>query len=78
MKVNCYEENYEMVTQYYQCLVEAFIEFKIYSRILIAYYKNEQYTILPEHEIVAHSNQFELAKDPESGYTYCLSKGQSF
>jgi len=35
------ERNFEMVLEYYPCIVEAVIEFKIYSRKMFAVYKSK-------------------------------------
>ena len=35
------ENNFEMILEYYPCIVEAAIEYKIYSRKMIADYKSK-------------------------------------
>jgi hypothetical protein len=63
--------------RYYPILIEAVIEFKIYSRQIIAEKKKEKYNMKPEDQTTYHSNQFILKKDPSTGYIYCLKKGQT-
>ena len=62
IKLHCHEERFDKVTQYYQSLVEAAIEYKIYSRMLIAKHKNhhEKYMIQPGDETIEHSEKFVL------------------
>ena len=61
--------------RYYPNLVEAVIEFKIYSRQLISIYQSKKYCKQPEHETTHFSKQFSLKKDPMTGYIYCVKKG---
>lgn len=42
--------------EYYPSLVEAAIEFKIYSRKIIAKFKGESFEMLPEFETIDHSD----------------------
>ena len=74
--------------EYYPSLVEAAIEFKIYSRKIIAKFKGkfsvcsliflgENFEMLPEFETIDHSDQFRLEKCPQTDYIYCLKPGQT-
>ena len=63
--------------RYYPNLIEAVIEFKLHSRQIIADNKNKKYDVRPEHQTTHHSKQFNLKKDPSTGYVYCLKKSQT-
>ena len=48
---------------YYPTLIEAAIEFKVQSRMILADYKKEEYVHDPSHLHVDHSSQYRLAHD---------------
>ena len=66
---------FQQEMEYYPTLVEAVIEFRTYSRKLIAEYKGESYEPLPEHETTSVSSKFHLSKDESTGRVYCLKEG---
>ena len=69
-------ERYEKVVDLYPSLVEAAIEYKLYSREILAKHKGENYQPLPEHEYIPIPSDFRLEKDPTTNYTYCCFKNQ--
>lgn len=60
---------------YYPSLVEAAIEFKLYSKKIIAENKGQTFVPTPEDESIVHSNQFRLQKCPVDKFIYCLKHG---
>ena len=67
------EEKFEEMYTYYPALVEAAIEFQLYSKRLVAEEEGQKsYRIKPDDEKVELSKQFNLQKDPDSGFIYCL------
>ena len=54
-------------------LVEAAIEFRIYSRKILAERRdNTTYVVQPEHETIDYpKDHYRLEKDSYSGYIYC-------
>ena len=63
--------------RYYPNLVEACIEFKIHSKTLIAKHSKKKYVPNQADQSCAHSSLFKLAKDPDTGFIYCLKLDQS-
>ena len=70
---------YKEMVNHYPNLVEAAIEFRLYSRKILAERKdNTTYIVQPEHETVAYPEKhYRLEKDPHSGYIYCCRNDQS-
>ena len=66
---------FDKMIEYYPSLVEAAIEFKLYSRKIIHKFKGEVYKPLPEHETIDYSKDFKLEKCPETDYIYCVKIG---
>ena len=62
---------------YYPTLVEACVEFKVQSRILIASNLNAKYIPDQSDFQVEVSNQYRLIKDQDTGYVYCCKQDQS-
>lgn len=59
----------------YPTLVEAYIEFKIEWRKLIAKNNGKEYAHHPDYETCDHSSNYKLQKDESSGKVYCLKEG---
>ena len=74
---NYFLKRYERMKRYYPNLIEAVIEFKVYSRQLICQFNNSKYEVAKEHQTTFFSKQFNLKKDPMTGYIYCVKKGQT-
>ena len=76
MQEHFIQERYEKVVDLYPSLVEAAIEYKVYSREILAKHKGENYQRLSEHEYVPIPSDFRLEKDPSNSYIYCCFKNQ--
>lgn len=74
--------------EYYPTLVEAAVEFRIVSRILLGeqnskhsgvtkWHIDTPYVLNPAHETVPLANGYRITKDPKTGNYYCLKDGQT-
>ena len=75
--------------EYYPTLIEAAVEFRIHSRILLAQREGTQllfllilivgksYEIQPEHETVPMAKGYFIQKDPRTGQYYALKGGEN-
>lgn len=63
--------------EYYPTLIEAAVEFRIHSRILLAQREGKSYEIQPEHETVPMAKGYFIQKDPRTGQYYALKGGEN-
>ena len=68
--------------EYYQALIEASVQFKVHSRILMAKHEGKEYQMIYtldekiSHNKIDHSKEFRLLKD-YAEYQWCCKQGET-